>query len=439
MSDAYPANFADWPLDRRNAFFVDAARAYDERLRGSGEVEPAHAPKFAIVRSAPPPQSEGNYGSGWAPSAPFEDAEPPLEDGAHAAPASPTFKRVINPADWEGKPVPSRKWIVPDIIPDETVTLLSGDGAGGKSLLALQLGAARALGKEWIGLLPEPGRTLILSAEDDSDEMQRRLDDIRKFYGARMADLADMRLVDLVGEDSVLGELMKGRILPTQMYRALDAFAADFKPGLVVLDVLADVFAGDENSRPQAREFIGLLKRLSRTHKCAILLLAHPSLNGMATGNGTSGSTAWSNSVRSRLYLQGAKASDGSEPDKNLRVLEAKKSNYGPADTSITLEWKNGLFVPVQGPVGLDKLALEAKVEDAFLTILKRFNQNGRNASDTNGTSYAPRLFVQEPEAKGVTREQFAAAMRRLFVADKIRKVNHGRPSRPAWTMEPGE
>ena len=71
--------------------------------------------------------------------------------------------------------------------------------------------------------------------------MQRRLEDIRKFYGARMADLADMRLVDLVGEDSVLGELKKGRILPTQMYHALDAFVTDFRPGLVVLDACSPI------------------------------------------------------------------------------------------------------------------------------------------------------------------------------------------------------
>jgi RecA-family ATPase len=82
-------------------------------------------------------------------------------------PKAPTFSRIINPAEWEGLPVPPREWIVADYIPDKTVSLLGGDGATGKSLLALQLAAARALAREWIGLLPEPGRTLVLSAEDD--------------------------------------------------------------------------------------------------------------------------------------------------------------------------------------------------------------------------------------------------------------------------------
>jgi AAA domain len=74
-----------------------------------------------------------------------------------------------------------------------------------------------------------------------------------------------------VGEDSVLGQLTKGHIEPTPMYQALDDYMSEFKPSLTILDVLADMFAGDENSRPQARQFIGLLKRLARKHCCAFL------------------------------------------------------------------------------------------------------------------------------------------------------------------------
>jgi RecA-family ATPase len=127
--------------------------------------------------------------------------------------------------------------------------------------------------------MPEPGRTLILSAEDDADEMHRRLEDIRKFYGARMTDLADMQLVDLVGEDSILGALVKGQIEPTPMYHALDAYLTEWQPDLTILDVLADMFGGDENSRVQSRQFIGLLKKLARKHDCAFLLLAQPEPN----------------------------------------------------------------------------------------------------------------------------------------------------------------
>ena len=152
--------------------------------------------------------------------------------------------RVFNPADWEGRQAPERLWIVPDYIPDGTVTLLYADGGTGKSYLELQLAVARAVSREWIGLMPEPGRTLVLSTEDDLDEMWRRIEGMLPFFGARMADLGDIRLVDLVGENSVLGLLTKGIIEPTPMYSALDAYMAEFKAGLVELDVLADLFSG---------------------------------------------------------------------------------------------------------------------------------------------------------------------------------------------------
>jgi RecA-family ATPase len=79
--------------------------------------------------------------------------------------------------------------------------MLSGDGGTGKSWITLQLAAARDLERDWLGLMPEPGSTLVLSAEDDEDEMHRRLDGM-KFYAkqspATWADLSRVRLVDLV-------------------------------------------------------------------------------------------------------------------------------------------------------------------------------------------------------------------------------------------------
>ena len=367
----------------------------------------------------------------------FQPDDPWLNGPDARAPQPPKFRRIINPADWEDLPVPEREWIVPGYIPHKTVTLLSGDGSVGKSLLVLQLAVGRVLAHEWIGLMPEPGRTLILSAEDDGDEMHRRLEDIRKFYGARMTDLAGMQLVDLVGEDSILGALVRGQIEPTPMYHALDEYLTEWTPSLTALDVLADMFGGDENSRVQSRQFIGLLKKLARKHNCAFLILAHPSLTGMNTGTGTSGSTGWSNAVRSRLYLQTAKASDGSEPNPNLRTLQGMKSNYGVPGGKIDLEWKNGLFVPVQGATGLDKMAAEAKTDDVFLTLLKRFNTQGRNAGVKHGTSYAPALFESQPDNQGITKVQFSSAMERLLKDNKIRIDETGPKSRWSQTLVP--
>ena len=331
--------------------------------------------------------------------------------------------------------IPSRKWIVPNYIPDETVTMLSGDGGTGKTLLAIQAGVGRALGREWIGLMPESGRTLMLSCEDDENELLRRIDYVRKFHGVEWTDLGDFVPVDMVGADSILGLLKQGIIEPTPTYRALDARMGDLKPGLTILDVLADLFCGDERVRTQARQFINLLKAHCRRHRSAILLLAHPSLTGMNAGTGTSGSTDWSNGVRSRLYSH---ANDGAG-NENVRTLQGKKANYSEVGGPIDVVWKNGLFVPVTKLTGLETAASDAKADDVFLTLLKRFNAQNRNASDKPSVAYAPALFAKEPDCQGIRSPQFEGAMRRLFRDGKIKVLDRGRPSKPDRTLVPAE
>lgn len=349
------------------------------------------------------------------------------QDTLAATALTPIVLRVFNPADWEGVKAPARLWIVPDYILDRTVTMLYADGGTGKSYLKLQLAVARALGKEWIGLMPVAGRTLVFSTEDDADEMHQRIEGMLHFFGARMADLGDIRLVDLVGENSVLNLLTKGIIEPTPMYDALDSLMAEFKPGLVCLDVLADMFSGSENDRPQVTQFVGLLKKLCRKHQCAVLLLAQPSVVGMSTGTGTSGSVGWGNSGRSRLYFQRAKTTDGDEPNKNLSTFEGKKANYSEVGGKFDVEWKDGLFRRVIGPSSFDKMAADAKAEDLFLSQLKRFTADGRNVSDSPGPNYAPAMFSSLP----TTREALRGAMERLFEKKTIRVKTGGSASRP--------
>ncbi|MCA3518508.1 MAG: AAA family ATPase, partial [Rhodobacter sp.] len=219
--------------------------------------------------------------------------------------AEPVLFDFFPARDLADKPIPPRHWHVDDLVPGGTVTLLSGDGGTGKSLLAMQLAVATAIGGRWLGQDVAGGGALYLSAEDDRDELHRRLSDICASAGAGLADLDRLTLCPLAGEDALLASLDRatGALRPTALFRDLDARLASERPALMVLDTLADLFPGNENDRAQARQFVGMLRGLAIRHECAVLLLAHPSLAGLSTGTGTSGSTGWNNSVRSRIYL----------------------------------------------------------------------------------------------------------------------------------------
>jgi hypothetical protein len=106
--------------------------------------------------------------------------------------------------------------------------------------------------------------------------------------------------------------------------------------GLVVVDNASDAYGGDEIQRRQVRAFIRALGEVSRLTNCAMLLLAHVDKNtsraGRAEGGeGYSGSTAWHNSVRSRLFMTREKNGD--------LELEHQKSNFGQFCPPLTLEW----------------------------------------------------------------------------------------------------
>lgn len=325
----------------------------------------------------------------------------------------------------DGKEVPARNWLVPGLIPSGTVTLLTGDGGTGKSLLALQLATACALGKPWLGKTVAGGRALFVSAEDDEDELHRRLADVLEAEEASFADLDQLALRSLAGEDALLTALdaRTGHQKATDLFRELDAFLTDLAPALVVLDTLADLFPGNENDRAQARQFIGMLRGLAIRHDCAVVLLAHPSLSGIQNGTGMSGSTGWHNSVRSRLYLERVIQGDD-EPNPDARVLRTMKANYGPTGAEIALTWRNGVFVADQPETGLDRMARRSKAMRKFMELLRLMEEQGRDVHHASGRNYAPTLFAAHPDAEGITKLAFTDAMERLLSEGTIQVVS---------------
>ncbi|MCP8939397.1 AAA family ATPase [Alsobacter sp. SYSU M60028] len=336
---------------------------------------------------------------------------------------------AFNADAFAGQPVPHRDWFVEGQIPLRTVTQLSADGGTGKSLIANQVAVAAVTATDSPIGIPRPGGVIYLSAEDDRDEIHRRLDAITRARGLALDDLSALRIVPLAGEDAVLAGLRPGSqsIVATPLWQALREEVLDLRPILVVLDTQADVFAGNENDRSQVRQFVGMLRGLAIEADLAVLLLAHPSLTGMSSGSGLSGSTAWNNSVRSRLYLERVKDESGVERDTDVRVLRTMKSNYSAKGAEIRLRYQDGRFVPDLGG-GTAYGAAEA--DQVFLDLLAQFERQGRTVSPNSGANYAPNEFAKHPDALSISKVSFRAAMDRLLASGRVVIEDIGPPSR---------
>ncbi|MEY9781303.1 AAA family ATPase [Sinorhizobium fredii] len=330
-------------------------------------------------------------------------------------------------ADFAGKPIPEREFLDDrHLFPARNVTLLQGDGGTGKSLLAMQLAMAVAVGGTWLGINVRRGAVLYLSAEEDETENHIRAAEIAAAEALDLVDMKHLRISCLVGADAALAtEDKKGRLATTTLYQRLALSLENIKPLLVVLDNLADVFGGNEISRAQARQFIGMLRHLAIRFSCYILLLGHPSLSGLNSGSGTSGSTAWSNSVRARLYLHKQIGQDGSEADQSVRVLETMKANYGPRGEPINLKWDCGRYICTDKPerAGSD-IGKADRAERVFMKLMRLYLKRGNQLSPAvTANTYAPSVFAKSDEREGVNKREFERAMNALIDKGTIKPL----------------
>lgn len=365
----------------------------------------------------------------------------PVPFDIEAAPAD-DFDPIefICAADLHQIPIVPRKWHVPDLIPAGAVTMLSGDGGVGKSLLALQLAVATVLGRDWIGRVTNKGSVLFFSAEDEQHELHRRLFDIAKYYATDLSGLNGLTLLDVVGKDALLSVVGgTGRsMVKTALFTKIEGWIAENKPALVVLDTLSDVFGGDEINRSHARQFIGHLRSLCTEYRTTILILSHPSQAGKTRGDGLSGSTAWNNSVRSRLYLTSSKT-DEESGDRDFRILEGMKSNYGPRGTQMHLGYREGVFHYEGSHVTQGGTKNVQKAERVFMTLLRDYHQKGRRVNSSGSSTYAPTVFASDPRNEGVSKKALVIAMNSLLARGLLKISKEGPRSRTVTFLVPAD
>lgn len=354
---------------------------------------------------------------------------------------------VIDPVSLQGLDVPERRWLWENWIPMRAVTILTGDGGTGKSLLALQLATACATGRLFLGQSVMRLRVLLVSCEDERDELHRRQARINEGLGIDMADLLDVYWIARAGLDNVMMNFPgDGKGERTPFFDQVRAKAREMGAQLIVLDTAADLFGGNENIRPQVRQFINALTSIALEIDGAILLLAHPSQSGKAAGTGESGSTAWNNSVRSRLYFTRPEAEKGEPEDKDARILSRQKSNYAQAGASVPMRYSNGAFAATGGEASEDDAWTSERKRNAEAAILAGIVELASLNFPCNAhkgqANYAPRAILDKATAgQGFTQDELEAAMNRLFKRKRIESVVKGPPSRQRsfiQVVEPG-
>jgi len=356
---------------------------------------------------------------------PFETME--YDNGGNLVPIARDLLPSLNLAALATVQPHRKEFGIERVAPAAEVTLFTGPGSAGKSLLGQQFATAAAAGLPCLGLSVQPGPAIYLTCEDDPDQLHWRQHHICAAMGAPMASLAGkLHLVSLRGAlDNALGTFeADGTLKPADAYRRLVATIRATGAKLAVLDNVAHLFTGNENDRGQVTRFVNLLNRLAGETGAAIGLLGHPN----KSGDSYSGSTAWLNAVRSQFTIDHERDGEGNVLDQDARVLSIGKANYARKGDAVRFRWHAWAFVrdkdlPADTRAEIAEVVKANGENAAFLRCLDLRNDQERPVSESPASrTYAPKVFAAMPEAKGVKRAGLEAAMERLFRIGEIER-----------------
>lgn len=320
---------------------------------------------------------------------------------------------------------PAREWVIDQWLPRGTVTILVGSGGVGKSLLSQQICTSIAAGMDWLGKT-ERGFVVGLFCEDDQNEVWRRQVDICASMNSTMEGLAQYLLIEgRAGRFNTLTYFadhgcIEDSPLLMAIRKTLEELFFKGPVELLVLDNVAQMFNGGdhgENDRKKVTDFLNHLTGLAIEYGIAVLLLAHP---GKAEGSEYSGSTAWDNAVRSRLFLR--RESD----DPNSRViLSRRKANYAARGGDIAFVWESGAFKRADGKRSfVEILAASSRVLEVQRTVLDALDwladRKLTASHKRQASNYLPKEMRKRGIDKGFSQAELTEAMDQLIADMRI-------------------
>lgn len=278
---------------------------------------------------------------------------------------------------------PPRRWLLRDMLPLGIVGMIVAPGGTGKSQFVLQMGVTVATGIPLCGVwqVGERGKALLLLAEDEIDEVQRRLDriitELSTSHPAMAADLCQGLLIkSLTASNNLMTRAQRRGDVEATDYvdRLLLTVAGIPDLKLIVIDPVSRFRGGDENAADDTTRFIEQLERLRHATGATVLVCHHANKASMNPASGTRGqsatrgSSAMTDGVRWQLNLSppAKEAKAGLDASKHYLSAEQTKSNYGPPiDAEILIRKLNGYLI------GLRASGVPVTLEDRVLQLIR--------------------------------------------------------------------
>ena len=333
-------------------------------------------------------------------------------------------------------------WALANWLPFGEVTLLAGHGGSGKSYVALVLAVHVALGLPFGGVETTQSRVLFVSCEDSGRIVKQRLSRIADGMMESLANVGQsLDILDLSDIDATLyvANSYDKTCQATVRTAELMQLVKSRNYGLIIVDNASETFGGNEINRQEVRGFVRMLRTGLADISSSVLLLAH--INKISATNGGkedySGSTAWHNSVRSRISL-------GQGTIKDQLLLTHQKSNYGKLQEPIALMWNGPCPLPITSEQ-TKKVINENnnKKREWLLDAMRQIESNGDYLNGSLSGRGSLRSQLKKIDGcpfgeKGDGRE-IESILEELEASGKIEKVHKTDKAKGVWQLIPDQ
>lgn len=372
-------------------------------------------------------------------------------------------------ADRYAGEAPGQQFLVEGVFPLSVVSLLAAMGDTGKGMLTLNLALQVATGKpsgvsglsftECLGgRVVAYGQAVIFTAEDDQDEVHRRLArlDPEKIYLQYSERLMVVPLPNAGGPLPLVTVGNDGPVASPafQEIREQLLMLPDVK--LVVFDPLSSFIHADVTSDPAAGSFAtGLLSALATETRAAVIVAHHmrkPQGNKAVNSaqqarDAIRGTSALVDGVRAAYALWPVPSE---EQEAVFRALHKKgepnalfqgavvKAN-GPADRTVRTYWRNdtGLLVDVSSQLHERKFSTK-ELLDELLSALQRSAEKGHPFCHTGGSGVYRQRHRLPIIFHGVPRHRLEQMVQDLLTAQKLTKGRASGSTEEKWLDIPG-
>jgi hypothetical protein len=196
----------------------------------------------------------------------LNNAEEPVEQDA-----PPRF--IIRDASFALSPQKPIKWIIEQLIAEGSLSVFYGEPGSKKTYALISLAVCVALGKNWLGHESHPCNVLIIDEESGERRLTLRI-------GAALRG-------ELGEEDTPLEyvSLAGFKLDNKDDISEFQTLIADRDCGLVIVDALADIMEGDENSKQDTQPVLSALRLIAESTNTAIIVIHHSNKSGGYRGS----------------------------------------------------------------------------------------------------------------------------------------------------------